>query len=329
MPRVSIKDIAKELGVSSATISLVLNGKDKDGRISEEMAEKVRIAAREMNYRPNVAARSLRTGKTKTLGLIVADISNPFFAKMARHIENIAAKHGYQVMFGSSDESKDKFQKLVELFFEKYVDGMILAPPQDSESVITSLLKRGIPTVIIDRHFPGVPVSSVQIDNFGAANSLTNSLIQRGCKRIGFIGYNLGLPNIKRRYDGYIEALTANNIPIDTNIIHSVSFEDFEINIDKSIKEILEQKIDSLVFATNRVGVQSLLSLKKYPQYRKLRYVSIDNPDEYKVSDLSITCIEQPIESMSQRALDILFRYIDNPKYSEIENVTLHTKIVT
>lgn len=329
MSRISLKDIAKELGVSTATVSLVLNGKDKDGRIGEDVARKVKDAARQMNYRPNIAARSLRTGKTKTLGLIVADISNPFFAKMARHIENIAAKQGYQVMFGSSDESSDKFKRLVELFVEKYVDGMILAPPENSEPVLQDLLKRNIPTVLIDRAVEGIAVSSVQIDNFGAAYSLTNLLIENGAERIGFIAYNTGLPNIKKRYEGYLRALEVNNIAIDEKLIHSVSFDSFEKNIENCIKNILTQKVDSLVFATNRVGVQSLLSLKLYPQYKKLKYVSIDNPDEYKVTDIPITCIEQPIEGMSRRALDILFKHIDDSQYSEIENVTLQTKIIS
>lgn len=328
MARISLKDIAKEIGVSSATVSLVLNGKDKEGRISEEVARKVRDVAERLNYRPNIAARSLRTGETKTLGLIVADISNPFFSKIARHVENIAGIRDYQVMFGSSDESNEKFKKLVDLFIEKYVDGVILAPPQDSEEVIQDLIRRKIPTVLIDRRLPGVAVNSVQIDNVGAAYSLTNILIEQGCKRIGFIAYNIGLPNIKKRYEGYCKALEANNISVDESLVHSVSFENFEKNIERSIESILKQNIDSIVFATNRVGVQSLLSLKRHPQYKKLKYASIDNSDEYKIADLPVICIEQPIEGISRRALDILFKYIDDPEYSEIENVTLQAKIV-
>lgn len=248
---------------------------------------------------------------------------------MARHVENIAATHGYQVMFGSSDESSAKFKRLVELFIEKYVDGMILAPPENSEPILHDLIKRSIPAVLIDRAVLNVPISSVQIDNMGAAYSLTKMLIEKGCKRIGFIAYNIGLPNIKKRYEGYLKALEVNNITIDEKLIHFVGFEKFEDGIDSSIKEILKQKIDSLVFATNRVGVQSLLTLKQYPQYRKLKYVSIDNPDEYKVADLDISCIEQPIEGMSKRALNILFRQIDESGYSEVENVMLQAKIIT
>lgn len=329
MSRVSLKDIAKKVGVSSATVSLVLNGKADEGRISKSVSELVLQTAKEMNYRPNMAARSLRTGKTKTLGLIVADISNPFFAKLARHIENIAGRKGYQVMFGSSDESSEKFDKLINLFIEKNVDGLIVAPPQNSESSIMQLVKRQIPTVLVDRGIEGLPVSSVEIDNISASLSLTNILIEQGCKQIGFIAYNIGLPNIQKRYDGYKKALIIHNIPLNESIIKSVTFENFEENIEIAVKELLKEGIDSIVFATNRVGVQSLITLQQHEKHKQLKYVSIDNSDEYKVSSLPITCIEQPIEGIGKRALDILFRHIEDPNYDDIEQVTLQAKIVS
>lgn len=328
MARVSLKDIAKKVGVSTATVSLVLNDKDKEGRISKDVADKVRLAAKEMNYRPNTAARSLRTGKTKTLGLIVADISNPFFAKLARHIENIAAKEGYQVMFGSSDESADKFDKLINLFIEKNVDGLIVAPPQNSEKSLMQLIKRRIPTVLVDRGLEGIPISSVQIDNVGASLALTNYLLEQGCNRIGFIAYNIDLPNIQKRYEGYQRSLLVHSIQLDENLVRSVSFENFEENIECAIAELMSNGIDSLVFATNRVGVQSLIALQRHAGYKDLKYVSIDNPDEYKVCSIPIKCIEQPIEGIGKRALDILFRYICDSDYDDVEQVILQAKII-
>lgn len=328
MARVSIKDIAEKLGVSSATVSLVLNGKDKNSRIGKEVAEKVRETAIEMGYRPNMAARSLRTGKTKTLGLIVADISNPFFAKLARHIENIAAMKGYQVMFGSSDESSLKFEKLIHLFIEKNVDGIIVVPPQDSETSIMELVEHKVPLVLVDRGLENLPVSSVQIDNARAAFALTNLLLDKGCKRIGFMAYNINLPNIKKRYEGYVKALEMRGMSVDEELVYSVAFEDFEKNVRLAIKSLMDKDIDSLVFATNRVGVQSLMALKEY-DYEKLKYVSIDNLNEHVVfGGIDITCIEQPIKELGERTLDILFKYIEDPKYKTIEYVILQANVV-
>lgn len=327
MARVSIKDIAEKLGVSSATVSLVLNGKDKNSRIGADMSKKVRETAAEMGYRPNMAARSLRTGKTKTLGLIVADISNPFFAKLARYIENIADEKDYQVMFGSSDESSARLKKMTNLFIEKNVDGIILAPPQDSEEVIMELIKRKVPIVLVDRAIEGLPVSSVQIDNVGASFDLTNTLLDDGCKRIGFLAYNINLPNIKKRYDGYVKALDMRGMPIDESLVCSVSFENFEENIKQAVKTLMEKNVDSMVFATNRVGVQSLIALQEY-DYKNLKFVSIDNPDEFIFADIDITCIEQPIKDLGERCLNILFKYIENPKYKTIEHVMLQTNVI-
>lgn len=326
--KISIKDIAKAAGVSTAAVSLVMNGKEKQGRISKEVSAKIKEIAEKQNYRPNTVAQSLRTGKTKTLGLIVADISNPFFAKLARNIENLAAEKDYQVMFGSSDESKSKFRKLVNLFVEKNVDGIIVAPPQDSEDVIMELVKIKIPSVLVDRGFDGIPVSSVQLDNVGASYILTSHLLKQGCRRIGFMAYNLGLPNIKKRYEGYVKALTRYKIPLDNNIVCSVVFENFEDNVKNALDNLLANDIDSIVFATNRVGIQSLILLQQYNKCHGLKYVSIDNPEEYQISNIPITCIEQPIKGIGERALSILFRHIENPQYNEVEYVVLQTKMI-
>jgi LacI family transcriptional regulator len=329
MDRVSIKNIAEKTGVSNAAVSLVLSGKAKEGRIGKDVAERVRQAAKEMNYRPNMAARGLRTGKTKTIGLIVADISNPFFAKLARFIENAAEEMGYQVMFGSSDESSAKFARLVSLFIEKAVDGIIVAPPADAEDSILQFENYGIPTVLVDRSIPTIPVSSIQINNEAAAYTLTSYLLKKGCRRIGFMAYNMRLSNIKGRYEGYAKALQDFHIDVDENLVRSVEFENFEENIQQALNELLDQKIDSIVFATNRVGTQSLLTLQQIHGNKEnsLLFVSIDNPDEYKLSRFPIICIEQPIEEMGKRSLEILFRKIKDPQYKIVENITLQANL--
>lgn len=325
--RVSIKDIAESLGVSSATVSLVLNDK-KGARISKEMAAKVRDKAEEMNYRPNAVARSLRTGVTKTLGLIVADISNPFFARLARYMENFAAKKGYHVMFGSSDESAEKFEKLVDLFIDKNVDGLVVAPPQEAERVLMQLVRRRIPTVSVDRTIQGIPVSSVEINNEVAAYTLTDNLIKRGCRKIGFVAYNISLPNISKRYDGYCAALRSHSMMLDEDLVCFVDFENFDQKIEEGVKSILKKGVDSFVFATNRVGIQSLLVLKETDKYKKLKYASIDDADEYKLSNIDIICIDQPIEQISERALKILFNHIEDEAYDQVESVILQAKLV-
>ncbi|MBN1987210.1 MAG: LacI family DNA-binding transcriptional regulator, partial [Prolixibacteraceae bacterium] len=141
MKKTSLNDIAQKLGVSKTLVSLVLNGKAREHRISEEVQKKVLKLAKELNYRPNQIAQGLRTGKTNTLGLIIADIANPFFGKLGREIEKEASLHGYRVMFCSSDEKAENSKKQIEVLQQGQVDGFIISPPEESEEQIRSLLK--------------------------------------------------------------------------------------------------------------------------------------------------------------------------------------------
>src|SRR5690348_6062925 len=120
--KIALKDIAQHVGVSVALVSYVLNGKETEARISTDMADKIRRKATELNYQPNLIAKSLKSGKTNTIGLIVADISNPFFSGIARIIEDEAKKNDYVVIFGSSDEDADKQQDLIDVFLNRLVD---------------------------------------------------------------------------------------------------------------------------------------------------------------------------------------------------------------
>src|SRR5579859_5365370 len=123
--KVLLKDVAEHLGVSIALVSYVLNNKEKEARVGEEMAKKIRQAAIDLNYQPNYIAKSLQSGKTNTIGLIVADISNPFFSSIARIIEDEAMKQGYVVIFGSSDENAERSMRLIDVFVNRGVDAFI------------------------------------------------------------------------------------------------------------------------------------------------------------------------------------------------------------
>lgn len=321
--RTSIKDIAEKVGVSVSLVSYVLNGKGKEHRVSDEMVEKVLQAAQELHYRPNMAARSLRTGKTKTLGLVVADISNPFFAKLARRIENIAWEKDYQVIFGSSDESKDKFEKLTSVFIEKQVDGMIVTPAADCGDAVMQFVHRNIPIVMLDRHIDGIPVSSVQADNVAAGYALTSYLLRKGRKRIAFLAYNMKLSNIRGRYEGYRKALCDAGMSASDEILQSVEFENFEKGVTAALKEISVREADAIVFATNRIAAQSLSVLPKIEGLPKnLLLTGVDHP-EFRMSDMPVYYVEQPIEEMGEKALELLFEQIKGVKKQVPELITL------
>ena len=147
--KVSLKDVARHVGVSTALVSYVINHKEKEARVGSEMVLKIRKAVTELNYQPNLIAKSLKSGKTNTIGLIVADISNPFFSNISRIIEDEARKEGYIVIIGSSDEDAEKSQDLINVFFNRQVDAFIIAPAENTEFQIIELQKKNIPVVII------------------------------------------------------------------------------------------------------------------------------------------------------------------------------------
>ena len=211
--KISLKDIAKKVGVSTATVSYALS-KDKENKVSAAVAKKVRKVAKELNYQPNQIAKSLKSGRTYTIGLIVADISNPFFAQIARIIEDEAAKLGYTVIFGSSDEKSKKSWDLIQLLLNRQVDGFILAPTEGSEAQVQYLKGVKIPFVLIDRYFPQLATNYVVIDNYNAAFGAVERLVKTGNKKIGIIAYSSKLQHMKERIKGYREAMGKNNIEV-------------------------------------------------------------------------------------------------------------------
>ena len=194
--KVSLKDIAQKVGVSTALVSYVLNNK-RENRVSREIAQRIRDVAAEMNYRINQVARSLKTNKTYTIGLVVSDIANPFSSGLARIIEDEAEQHQYTVIFSSSDENARKSGKLIETLLDRQVDGLILAPPAFSEHQVIQLQQQQVPFVLVDRYFPDLKTNYVALDNYGAAFKGVEHLITAGCRRIGMLTYGNELHHLQ------------------------------------------------------------------------------------------------------------------------------------
>ncbi|HRE98137.1 MAG TPA: LacI family DNA-binding transcriptional regulator, partial [Flavobacteriales bacterium] len=185
MKKITLEDIAKSLGVSKTLVSLILNNKAKEHGISPDTVDRVLKKVKEMNYMPNQAARGLRTGKTNLIGLIVADISNPFYARISRAIEDLAWKKDYHLMVCSSDEDPEKEAQLVRILREKMqVEGLIISPTTDNVEVFRDLKKIEFPFVLIDRNYPKFSCNSVVVDNIRSSQSAVKHLIDSGAKRV-------------------------------------------------------------------------------------------------------------------------------------------------
>lgn len=321
--KVSLKDIAAKVGVSTALVSYVLNNK-REGRISKEIAGKIREVAEKMHYRPNQIAKSLKTNKTLTIGLIVADIANPFSSQLARIIEDEAELNNYSVIIGSSDEKKDKQQKLVNLLLDRQVDGIILAPAEYTEEQVKQLKEASIPFVLIDRYIPGMDTSYVIIDNFKAAFNGVTHLIEAGYKKIGLIAFDTTLINLSERTRGYKDALKKDSITVHKNYIREVAVDiTTEEEVIKAIRELLSDKepVDAIFFASNKVSTYGLKYLNtldiKVPG--ELGILSFDQSDAAFLFYSPLTHIRQPLHEMGQLAVRILLEAINDSKFTRQE----------
>lgn len=319
MKKTSLNDIAERLGVSKTLVSLVLNGKAKEQRISDEICRKVTDLARELNYQPNQIAKGLRTGKTNTIGLMIADIANPFFGKLGREIENEASMHGYRVMFCSSDENAEKSKQQIQMLQQGQVDGFIISPPAGSADQIQALDKSKTPYVLIDRYFPEIDSSYIIVDNFQASYDATLHLVSKGFKKIACVTIQIELINMRQRLDGYKKALFDSNHEISDNLIKILPFSHEKDDVLEAVKQLVSNqntRVDAILFTTSKVGIMGLESIHslglKIPD--DIAVISFDDPDAYKISYPPVTAIAQPLNEIGRQSVKVLMEIINNRK---------------
>ncbi len=303
-------------------VSYVLNNQ-KEGRIRKEVAQKIRDTAKQLNYRANLTARSLKTNKTFTIGLVVADISNPFFSALARIIEDAADRDNYTVIFGSSDENLKKSAKLIETFMDRQVDGLIISPPENSEQQVESLMRENFPFVLLDRYFPNLKTNYVAIDNHKAAYESVKHFIEKGRKRIGMITYKSSIFTISERTRGYKTALDEAGISFEKKWLKELNAEDFGSSVKKAVDDLMKRPggIDALLFGSNTLAVAGLKHLNslgvKVP--RELALISFDETEAFDLFYAPLTYIRQPLQEMGEIATRILLQHIcQNGEFTQL-----------
>ncbi|MBD8348474.1 LacI family DNA-binding transcriptional regulator [Dysgonomonas sp. HGC4] len=328
MARVSIKDIAIALGVSNATVSLVINGKEKEGRVGFEMAEKIRAKAKELNYEPNNLARSLRIGRSETIGLIVADISNIFFATLAFHIQEYAEKLGYTIVITNTNEDTSKMGKMIHTLQSRQVDGFIIVPTENGEEDIAKLVRSKTPVVLLDRCFPAIETSHVMIDNYQTSYLATRHLIALGCKKIALLTYKNKLHHMTERKRGYVDAVQNANI-FDDGLIKEVSYENITEDTTNAINDLLKIKdLDGIFFSTDSVCVAGIKYMQETDKniFKKVNLMSFDRNEIFDFVNYDVPYMMQPLPEMGRRAIDILVNQIVN-KSNTSEKIELQATL--
>lgn len=327
--KVSLSDVAKALGVSRTLVSMVLNNQGDVHGISPITQEKVRAKAKELNYKPNSIARGLRTGKSNTIGLIVTDISNSFYAKIARRIEDKASKLGYNLIFCSSDESATREEELIQMLRGRQVDGLILATTFRDQSVLQELVKEEYPFVLIDRHIPSLSSNYVVVDNYNSSKVAVERLIANQHTEIGLLTISPShLSTIQDRERGYRDALEGQSIAINAQNICEIPFDDLHHQVEVALQKILKRPNPvTALYATNnsiaKACLEHLVTMGvNIPE--EVALLSFDDIDVFKFCYPPVTAVAQPINEIGDQAVNILLDMIQGNK-----NVTpAHRKVV-
>ncbi|OXA96295.1 LacI family DNA-binding transcriptional regulator [Flavobacterium hercynium] len=261
--KATLKQIAKELNVSVSTVSKALNDSPE---ISEQTKVKIKEYAKLKNYKPNVIGLNLKNRKTKTIGVIIPNILNSFFAKVFSGIEKVADKKGYNVITCISNESLEKEIHTLEMLSNGTIDGFILSVSEEAQKLqdyshFSAIINDGTPIVMFDRIADEVECDKVVVDDFDSALNSTQHLINLGCKNIALISSVDNLSVGKLRADGYLKALKDNNIPVNEKIILRTDSED---DMKSKIEAIFDHKIDAIFALDENDSVAALrVSLKK------------------------------------------------------------------
>jgi len=330
MKQLSIKDIARIAGVVPSTVSFVINGKEKEMRISEEMAKKIRKIIKETGYVPNRSAASLRTGKTHVIGLIVEDISNRFFASLAKAIEDIAYQVGYRLVYCSTENDDKKGTELIRML-HKQVDGFIVTPTSGMKEEVLKLKKAKKPVVLLDRYFTDVDIPSVLVDNKEGIQSGVQLLADKGYKKIAFVVTALEQMQMQDRLNAFKTSAKAHRL-LFTDLILELPFAAEEGAYEPGIKDFLTHHthIDAIFFATNYLAIQGLKVLQelKWKIPSRVAVLSFDDHEIFKLYTPAITSISQPIAAIAREGIENLRLQMNAQKVPAVKELLLPSELI-
>ncbi|MCA6079187.1 LacI family DNA-binding transcriptional regulator [Fulvivirga sedimenti] len=332
--QITIKDIARELGISPSTVSRAL--KDHPD-ISPETKKAVNKLAEELNYQPNSIALSLRHRKSNTIGVIIPEIVHFFFSTVISGIEDIAYGAGYSVIISQSNESYEREVMDTKAMFNNRVDGIIVSMSRETQDLshFESIHKRGMPMVFFDRSCDLFNCSNVLVDDINGGYQATSHLIEQGCRRIVHLQGPSSLTITRDRHEGYKKALAEHNIPYNKDLV----INDEMGNDEQSAKDIFgkffdtaSEKPDGVFASTDMIALGAIQALKA----RGLRVpedvcvVGFSNWQFTSLTEPTITTVAQPGFEMGQEAARLLIREIEADEDTVLEPVlkTLKTTLI-
>lgn len=323
--KVTIREVAKEAGVSVATVSRYLNSKSY---VSESTEKRIKEVMEELNFKPNEIARGLAKKKTNTIALIIPDIMNPFFPELVVAIEKIAKEKGYSLILINSNEESLQADSFWSSLKSRYIDGLILASFQFHEEVLKEMENSGIPFVRIDRAADNDSENSIGMDNFKGAKLAVSHLAEIGCHKIAHISGPASFPPAMNRLRGYLRSLKALN-PEQQPIVYEGDFtlDSGRLLTEQMIKE--HEDIDGIFLANDMMAIGSLKALtllgKKVPE--DVALIGFDGIKLTQMVEPEISTIEQPIYDIGVLATNRLIDLVEGRKDSN-GHVKLDVRLV-
>lgn len=326
----SIKQIADDLNLSVTTVSFIINGKGKEFKISEQTQKRVLAYIKEINYHPNAVARSLSIGRSQTIAYIVPDISNPFFGRIGRIIEDELAKYGYQLMIGSADENEEREKHLVENMLFRQMDGFIIAPANPNAEHLSMIKKFKRNLVIFDRAPATINSDYVGIDNYRSIFSALHTLKESGHKNAALIVMTPNITTIVQRVRAFTDVFVNNDGDLK-GIIKVADIHDKEKTMYRVLRDLFIEMPDvSVIFFVN--NVIALTGLSVLNQYFKgklpnLKLVAFDDIEYHSLVSPPVSGIEQPINEIAHKCVELLLQQIKSKQDSK-NSIILDTKLV-
>jgi LacI family transcriptional regulator len=322
----TIRDVAQLAGVSITTVSHVLNGTRP---VSADGMARVLQAVQELGYQPNAVARSLRMSETRMFGMIVPDNSNPYFAEVARSIEDAAFELGYSVILCNSDEDPAKEQAYLNLLIEKRVDGIAFVATGASENTLEPAHARGLPVVVVDREIEGSPWSSVLVHNSRGAREAVDHLARLGHRRIGCISGPRNLGPSSERVRGYREALRRNGLPVEPK---SIVEGDFHAEGGyRTMNALLERepKLTAVFACNDMMAVGALRAMREHGRSvpDDIALVGFDDIALASYTQPALTTIAQPYQELGRRVAQLLAKG-ERGDPAEQERIRLEPRLV-
>lgn len=324
---VSIKDVAREAGVSIATVSRVLNDIDV---VNEETKKKVLDAIKDLGYRPNIVARSLKTQRTKTIGILVPDISSQVYPEIVRGAEDVANIYDYNIILCNSDYDMDKEKEYLRVLKEKMVDGLLYMSVSLEEKTIDLVNDLDLKTVLVETSDEKGIFPSVTIDNIQALYDSTKYLIDKGAKKIAFIGTKQEEVNaVTKRYKGYEKAIVENGLELDEDLKY---FDGFKVKTGyRGIEKFLEtgKDFDAVVCSSDEIAMGAINALRDHGK-RVPEDVSVIGFSNISMSEIfypKITTVAEPMYDMGSIAMRMLIKLV-NKKEVEQQHYVLDHSIV-